>query len=77
MLGLPKAKALAYSQLSRYLLPPDKDTSPNFTGTAGKALGPNYSLLQTLPALQRVRFHLAPLPPYVSSVWEKHTRVKA
>jgi len=35
MIGLPKATALAYSQLSRCLPPPDKDTSPNFTGIAG------------------------------------------
>lgn len=69
MLGLPKAKTLAYSQLSRCLLPPDIDTGSNFTGTGEKALGSKYSLQQTLPALQRVRLYLGPLPPYISFVW--------
>lgn len=58
MLGLPKAKPLAYSQLSRCLWPANTDTGPNFTGTAEKNPGSRYSLQQTLDALQRVRLYL-------------------
>lgn len=77
MHGLPEAKALVYSQLSSCVLPPDKDTGPDFTATSGKAVGPKHSLLLILPALQRARFYLAPLHAHISFVWEQHTRVNA
>lgn len=38
MLPLSNPKALSYSQLSRCLVPPDKDRGPNLRGIMGKAL---------------------------------------